>query len=338
MTKNNISRRELLKSSALAAAALAAGSKISFADCGKCSSHHDSKGLPTVTLGKTGAVVPLIGYGTGSRFCEVKDEEKALEMLTYALDNGLYYWDTAHSYGNEEHGVISEERLGKIVKHRRKEIFLSTKVDAREPDEAKEQIETSLKRLNTDYLDIIQIHSVTSVEDVEEITRSNGALDVVHDMKEQGVVKNVGFTGHCSAKAMALLAKKYNFDAMLIALNHYRDEVEDDKPQDFENKAIPVAAGSNLGIMLIKVIRPRETVKELKPKDLIRYALSLKHVNAAVISMTTLDNIKENISILKNFEPMGIEDMKEMQLALTPFYRHENLEWMRPGYRDGLLA
>ncbi|MHC4270917.1 MAG: aldo/keto reductase [Planctomycetota bacterium] len=338
MTNNNISRRNFLKSSALTAAALTAGSKLSFADCGKCSSHHDSKGLPTVTLGKTGAVVPLIGYGTGSRFCEVKDEKKALEMLTYALDNGLYYWDTAHSYGNEENNVISEERLGKIVKHRRKEIFLATKVDARQPDEAKEQIETSLRRLNTDFLDIIQIHSVMSVEDVEEIAQTNGVLDVVHDMKQQGVVKNIGFTGHCSAKAMALMAKKYNFDTMLIALNHYRDENEDDKPQDFESKAIPVAAGSNLGIMLIKVIRPRETVKELKPKDLIRYALSLKHANVAVISMSSLDNIKENISILKQFEPMNTEDIKKMQLALAPFYRHENLEWMSSGYRDGLLA
>jgi predicted aldo/keto reductase-like oxidoreductase len=336
MTENNITRRELLKSSAIAAAALTVGSKLSLADCGKCSSHHDSKGLPTVTLGKTGAVVPLIGYGCGSRFCAVEDEEKALEMLTYALDHGLYYWDTASSYGNEN--ISSEERLGKIVKHRRKEIFLSTKVIARDPDEAKQQIETSLKRLNTDHLNILKIHSVLSVEDVEEITKTGGVLDVVHEMKEQGVTQNVGFSGHCSAKAMALLAKKYNFDTMLIALNHYRDEIEDDKPQDFENEAIPAAAKSNLGIMLIKVIRPRETVKELKPKDLIRYALSLKHVNAAVISMTTLDNIKENISILKNFEPMGIEDMKEMQLALTPFYRHENLEWMRPGYRDGLLA
>jgi hypothetical protein len=89
MAENNITRRELLKSSAIAVAALTVGSKLSLADCGKCSSHHDSKELPTVILGKTGAVVPLIGYGCGSRFCAVEDEEKALEMLTYALDHGL---------------------------------------------------------------------------------------------------------------------------------------------------------------------------------------------------------------------------------------------------------
>ncbi|MHC4759494.1 MAG: aldo/keto reductase [Planctomycetota bacterium] len=336
MSRNKINRRELLKSSVAAAAAITIGSKYSTADCGQCSSSYDSKGLPTVTLGKTGAVVPMIGYGTGSRFCEVEDEDKALEMLTYALDHGLYYWDTASSYGNDN--ISSEERLGKIVKHRRKEIFLSTKVIARDPDEAKQQIETSLKRLNTDHLNILKIHSIMSVEDVEEITRTGGLLDVVHDMKEQGVTQNVGFSGHCSAKAMALLAKKYNFDTMLIALNHYRDETEDDQPQDFENKTIPVAAKNKLGVILIKVIRPRETVPNLKPKDLIHYALSLKHINAAVISMTSIDNIRDNIQILKEFKPMEPENMKKMQLALQPFYKHENLEWMKPGYRDGLLA
>lgn len=338
MSENKLSRRELLKSSAAAAAVLTVGTKLSSADGGQYVSHYDPKGLPTVTLGKTGAVVPLIGYGTGSRFCAVTDEDKALEMLTYALNHGLYYWDTAHSYGNEEAGIVSEERLGKIAKHRRKEIFLATKVDARDPDEAKQQIETSLKRLNTDYLDVLQMHSIMSVKDVEEITRSGGLMDVVLEMKEQGVAKNIGFTGHCSAKAMALLARKYNVDTMLIALNHYRDEIENNRPQDFENNAVPVAAHSNLGIMLIKVIRPRETVKGLKPKDLIRYALSLKHMHAAVISMSSMQNIKDNIAVLKEFKPMSEDDMKTMQLALATFYKHQNLEWMKPSYRDGMTA
>ena len=82
----------------------------------------DAKGLPTRLLGNTGVRLPLIGLGTGSRFCGISDEDQALEILTQALDNGLYYWDTAHSYRRGE--VISEERLGKIVKERRKEIFL----------------------------------------------------------------------------------------------------------------------------------------------------------------------------------------------------------------------
>ena len=159
----------------------------------------DSKGIPTRILGKTGIQVPIIGIGTGSRFCSVYDEDKALGILTYALDHGLYYWDTAHDYQNDK--VISEERVGKILKARRKEVFLATKVSARKADEAKQQIEESLKRLQTDYIDVLQIHSIKSVKDAKEVVKRGGVLDVVQSLKEQGVAKFIGFTGHSSAEA-----------------------------------------------------------------------------------------------------------------------------------------
>lgn len=334
MIETPISRRKFLKDTLAATAALAISPSLAAAE--KSESAFDAKGLPTRMLGGTGIKVPLIGVGTGSRFCAVKDEDKALEMLTYALEHGLYYWDTAHSYGNDE--VISEKRLGKIVKHRRSEIFLATKVEGREPDEAKRNIEESLSRLQTDYVDLLQIHSVESVEDVKFITKKGGVLEVVRRMREQGVARHIGFTGHRSAEAMALAARQYDFDTMLIALNHYREEVEDDEEQDFENKAVPVAAEKGLGVMVIKVIRPRETVKSVRPDELIRYALSLKHVNAAVISVDELKFVKANIAILADFKPLDKKKMDKIRTALAPFYRHEGLEWMQPHYRDGLPA
>lgn len=334
MIETSISRRKFLKDTLAATAALGIGPSLAVAE--KSESAFDAKGLPTRMLGGTGIKVPLIGVGTGSRFCAVKDEDKALEMLTYALDHGLYYWDTAHDYSDDE--VISEKRLGKILKHRRSEIFLATKVGAREPDEAKRHIEESLSRLQTDYVDLLQIHSVESVEDVEIITKKGGLLDVVRGMREQGVARRIGFTGHRSAEAMALAARKYDFDTMLIALNHYREEVEDDKKQDFENKAVSVAVDKGLGVMVIKVIRPRETVKSVTPNELIRYALSLNHVNAAVISVDDLKFVKANIAILADFKPLDKKKVDKIRTALAPFYRHEGLEWMQPHYRDGLLA
>ncbi|MHC4456380.1 MAG: aldo/keto reductase [Planctomycetota bacterium] len=334
MINKPISRRKFLKDTLAATAALAISPSLSAAE--KSESAFDAKGLPTRILGQTGVKVPLTGVGTGSRFCAVKEEDKALQMLTYALDHGLYYWDTAHSYGNDE--VISEKRLGKIVKHRRREIFLATKVEAREPDEAKRYIEESLSRLQTDYVNLLQIHSVESVEDVEIITKKGGLLDVVREMKEQGVARHIGFTGHRSAEAMAMAARNYDFDTMLIALNHYHEEVENDEKQDFENKAVPVAAEKGLGVIAMKVIRPRETVKSVTPDELVRYALSLKNVNAAVISVDDLKFVKANIAILQDFKPLDKKKMDKIRMALAPFYRHEGLEWMQPHYRDGLLA
>jgi len=255
----------------------------------------------------------------------------ALEILEYALDSGLYYWDTAHDYGNEN--VISEKRLGKILKHRRKEVFLATKVGSREPDEGRRHIEESLNRLQTDYLDILQIHSIESVEDVNNIGRKGGILDVVRQMRTEGVTKYIGFSGHGSAEAMALAARQYDFDTMLIALNHYNEGEE-----NFEKMAVPVAAQKGLGIMVIKVIRPRETVKSITPKELIQYALSLKNVHAAVIGIDSIEVLKENIALIKDFKMLDSDKMDKIRISLNPFYRHEGVEWMQPHYRDGFWA
>ena len=324
MTPKNVTRREFVKITSATAIVLPSWPNILL---NKYNKRFDPKGLPTTILGKTKARVPLIAVGTGSRFCSMENEDEAQELLTYALDQGLYYWDTANSYGNDR--VISEERLGRILKHRRSEVFLSTKVQSREPDEAMKQIETSLKRLQTDHLDILNIHSIESLDDVSQILSKNGVYSVIQKMKEEGVARSIGFTGHTSAEAMAKLAKDGDFDFMLIALNHQQEG------QDFENNAVPVASGKGMGVSVMKVIRPRETVENLAPADLIKYALTLNYVNACTIGTDSMNVLKQNIKLLKNFKPLAPEKMKELQGSLSPFYRHKNLEWMRPDYVDG---
>jgi aryl-alcohol dehydrogenase-like predicted oxidoreductase len=107
------------------------------------SSPFDSKGLPTTVLGKTGVRIPIMILGLGSRFMAI-DEDKGLQILETALNNGLYYWDTAAIYKNDQQ--YSEERIGKILNPIRNKIFLSTKVSDRNADDAKRTVETSLKR------------------------------------------------------------------------------------------------------------------------------------------------------------------------------------------------
>jgi len=244
----------------------------------------------------------------------------------------LYYWDTAHDYRDERTGVISEVRLGRVLKDRRKEVFLSTKVGPREPDEAKRHIEESLSRLQTDYLNILQIHSINSVDDAKNVVKKGGLLDLVRQMREQGVAKYIGFTGHSSAEAMAMLASNYDFDTMLVALNHY----DESHKQQFEGQALPAAGKRGMGVLVMKVIRPRETVKGITAKDLIRYALSLKYPTACIVGTDGLGVLKENIETLKTFKPMSDEEMKSLRVALAPFYRHEHVAWMHPSYRDGM--
>ena len=301
-------------------------------------SSFDAKGLPTRALGNTSARLPLIGLGTGSRFCSIANEDQALEILTHALDTGLYYWDTAHSYRNGN--IISEERLGKIAKERRSEIFLATKVDGYNPEEVKKQIEISLQRLQTDYIDLIQVHSLKSLENVDALGKKGGGLDLLRQMREEGITRHIGFTGHTSAQVMQNTAEQYDFETMLIALNHFGGfdlpVPTPDNRQPFEQQSVPAAAQKGLGVIVMKVIRPRETVPNLDAAALIRYALSLKNVTSAVIGIESLKLLKQNLHHLKNFQPMNALELKKISTSLRPFFRHDNLDWMDPNYKDGL--
>jgi hypothetical protein len=333
MKKPNVSRRTFIKGT-FSAGLLVAGSGMlpSWSVLPKAGSkgHFDAKGLPTAILGKTGVRIPRIAMGLGSRFCSIKSAEEAQRILVYALNNGLYYWDTAWSYGNADLGFSSEERLGEVVKTRREEIFLSTKVASRDPNEAMRQIETSLKRLQTDHLDMLKIHDVQSESDVAKISEKDNLIDILIRMKEQGVTRFIGFSGHAEAVALKIMADKGIFDSMLMAMNHYGDNNE-----QRQELAIPAAKVQGMGVMLIKTVRPRETVKELDPGDLVKYALSLKGPDGIVVGMDSMEVVKSNLEILRNFTPMDEEKMKEMAIQLTPFYNHKNLPWMKQGYCDG---
>jgi len=336
MKSNRLARREFLKkclASTAAMGGLSLGkSSASPAGIGNVPGDgYDSKGLPTRPLGKTGVSVPIIGFGSGSRFCRILEPEKSVEALNYALDHGLYHLDTAHDYVFE--GVNSEERLGLVLKDRRREVFLSTKVGERTYDGTMRHLEESLKRLQTDRLDIYQIHSVDSLEVVDAVGAKGGALEALHKLKDQKVTRFIGFTGHSSAEAMTAMVNRFDFDTMLIALNHHTEA-----KGDMEKGAIPAADAKGLGVMVIKAIRPRETVEGIVPEDLIRYALTLEHVTSAVIGHDSLGVLKENIALLKEFKTMSLAEMEAMSARLEPFFAGERLPWMQPGYRDGLKS
>jgi len=349
METSNNSRRKFIKGT-IGTGLLVAGSGLLpscsiFRMSPKSESAYDAKGLPTVLFGKTGVRVPRIVCGLGSRFCHLDDDEEAQRLLNYTLDNGLYYWDTAYAYDNtigvppgkkkSSRLVTSEERLGPAVKARRNEIFLSTKVTSRDPNVAMRQIETSLKRLQTDHLDQLMIHDVQSMADVTKLSEKGNLIDILHRLKEQGLTRFIGYSGHTEAAAMKAMADRGDFDTMLIAMNHWNAA---NNPQKRFEMAVPAAKANGMGVIMMKVVRPRETITTLDPTDLIKYALSLKGPDVVVIGLDSIDVVKSNLEILRNFKPMDEARMKELAQELTPFYNHENLPWMQPGYSDGNYA
>ena len=139
--KSQWTRREFLKTTT-AAAVLGAAGKTSGAT---------ATSLPKRRLGKTGEMVSCIGFGSGTRFCSIENEDAAQALLERALASGINYFDTAGSYTRRGIERLSEKRVGEFSKNRRKEIFLATKIDPRDRDGALRSVETSLKFLQTDY-------------------------------------------------------------------------------------------------------------------------------------------------------------------------------------------
>lgn len=336
--KSNYTRRKFIKST-LSAGAVLAGTGLTYAHDSDADSMrrkkknpYDPKGLPIVQLGTTGVLIPKMAIGLGSRFLNIKTLDEALEMLNFALDNGLYYWDTAHSYVNNASGAVSEERLGHLVKSRRKEIFLSTKIADREPEKARLEIEDSLKRLQTDHLDMLKLHSVATAEDVSAICKKGGVLDLISKLRDEGVTRFIGFSGHANAGALQALVDTGRFDSMLFAMNHYGNNKED------RQGIIPSARKKGMGVMLMKTVRPKETIKDINAADLVRFALSLKGPDGIIVGMDSKKVVESNLNILRNFKPMNDEEKLKFASLLSPYFRHENLEWMKEGYTDGLWA
>lgn len=328
MTAGSMDRREFLKRSLGAAAAVSAASAASASAPASASAFsYDAKGLPTAVLGRTGVAVPRLGVGLGSRFCAVADEDGAQAILRAALDQGFYYWDTASSYRNGS--IFSEERIGRVLADRRREVFLATKCEARTYDAVLREFAESLKRLRTSYIDVYQVHLIQSLLDVEAIGMADGALKALRRLKEERAVRFIGFTGHLSAEAMAEAARRYDFDTMLIALNHYAE-----RQGDMEKDAVGAAADKGLGISVIKVIRPRETTAGFSAAELIRYALSVPRVHSAMIGTDSLDVVRANAGVLRSFRPMDGPERAALAGRLRPFFAGRNLPWMDPEYRD----
>lgn len=173
------------------------------------------KSLPTRVLGRTGVRVSILALGCGSRLLSYEDEERAVAALNLALDLGITYLDTAQAYGQGR----SETWVGKVMKHRRKGVFLATKIATRKGDEALRNTEASLKRLQTDHLDLVHIHTLRGEEDLEQIEAQDGVLQALYKLRDQKLTRFIGITSHFDPAALRLALDRHDFDCTQMALN-----------------------------------------------------------------------------------------------------------------------
>jgi uncharacterized protein len=263
--------------------------------------------LPQRVLGRTGVKVPIIAFGCGSRFLMYESEDDALRALNHVIDSGVTYLDTAMDYGKG----MSETRVGMVMRTRRKEVWLATKVPppARTRDEALREVEKSLKRLQTDRVDLLHLHSLTTDEDLQKIEAKDGAMKALYELREQKVARFIGMTSHTDGAVMAKAIEHNDLDCVQMAMNPAR-------ALQFEELALPAAKKKNLGVILMKVTAQEKLLGAGAGKagiePLIRYALSLP-VSTAVIGMPKLQFIDQNIAIVKSFNPMNAGEMDQLR-------------------------
>jgi aryl-alcohol dehydrogenase-like predicted oxidoreductase len=282
--------------------------------------------LPKRRLGKTGEMVSCIGFGSGTRFCSIESEDAAQAILERAFASGINCFDTASSYTRRPIERLSEKRLGEFIKPRRKEVFLATKIDPRDRDGALRSVETSLKFLQTDYVDLIQIHSLSNLDDLERIASASGVLAAIRDLKEQKVARFIGITGHNDGAAMAEALRRYDFDTVLMALNAAQsaNPVAQRKMEPipaFESAALPIALQKNIGILSMKVMGQGMLVGSgagrASPAELLQFNLS-QPVASVIIGCEQLAPLEQNIKAAMKFSPMGESGKQKLQEKVAP--------------------
>jgi hypothetical protein len=301
MTRH-LTRREFLESTAVTAGAAALSRGVDAAE----------GPLPRRPFGKTGFDVSILAFGCGSRFLAYKDEATAVGILNRVIDNGITYLDTATGYGNGE----SERRLGLVMRTRRNEVRLATKIpdSMRTRDAALRAVEASLKRLQTDRLDVLHLHSLTDEADLAAIEAPDGAMKALYEMRDQKVTRAIGMTSHTDGAVMAKAIEHNDLDCVQMAMNPAR-------ANRFEELALPAAVKKGLGIICMKVTAQEKLVGggagRATMESLVRYALSLP-ISAAVIGMPKPEFITENVSLARAFAPLSPTEMESIRNAVAP--------------------
>ena len=255
--------------------------------------------MPLRQLGRTDVQLPILGLGGAGQtpLSWPDSEQAAVEQIQRALELGIRYFDTASSYGP------SEAYLGKVLPAYRAEIFLASKTAARDYDGAWRDLEQSLQRLNTDYLDLWQFHHVSFERELDTLFGEEGAVKALEEAKEQGLVRFSGITGHREPDIIAAGLERYPFDHALIPVN----AADPHHPRSFIPGVLPVASAQNVGITAMKV---PAYGKLFKPGVLdgmnqaLGYALSQPGVHCAVIAAKTIEQLEENVRAAEAFQPL----------------------------------
>jgi len=269
--------------------------------------------MPLRDFGKTGVKVSQLGLG-GWHIGIQKERSESHRLIRTAMDAGVNFLDNSIDYNEGQ----SELRMGEAIKGRRDKVFLMTKHNFRDKKSALRDLEISLKRLQTDYLDLWQFHSIERVEDPDWIFAKNGAIEAAVQAKKEGKARFIGFTGHKNPDYhLAMLAKPFAWDAVQMPLNaldpHFRS---------FEQKVLPEAVKRRLGIVGMKPMAFQNAPKTgvITSIECLHYAMSLP-VSVTITGCETMERLETALKAVRTFKQLGPDEMQALRERMKPFVK-----------------
>jgi predicted aldo/keto reductase-like oxidoreductase len=275
----------------------------------------DRATIPTRVLGHTGEKISMVGLG-GYHLGMQSDEQESIRIIRTGLDSGITFLDNCWDYNNGQ----SEVRMGKALRDGyRQKAFLMTKIDGRTKQAASQQLEESLRRLQTDRIDLLQFHEVIRDTDPDRIFAKGGGMEAVLEAKKQGKVRYIGFTGHKSPDIHLKMletafAHNFTFDAVQMPLN-----VMDAHYNSFEKKVLPVLVKHNIGVLGMKPLGDKIILnsKTATPVECLHYAMNLP-TSVVITGCDSLDILHQAIQAATSFKPMASTEVSTLLAKTAP--------------------
>lgn len=273
--------------------------------------------------GKTGEKFSILSFSAQRIVDGHKcSEEEALGMLNYALDNGIRYFDTAWVYSAGQ----SEERVGKVARFRRKEMWIATKVQARDREGARKQLEVSLKRLQTDYVDEWRMHDIFSFQELDKIMASGGAIEAAVQARDEGLIRYISISGHSNPRVQIEALDRFPFDSVLCATS-----VLDHCILSFAEEFLPVANARGIAVAGMKIMGLGR-LADIYDRAL-RYAFGLP-ICTAVVGMESMEQLKKNIAVAESYQPLTDGERLELIREVLPRVTPENVPWKTADWQN----
>ncbi len=295
--------------------------------------------MPTRNLGRTGHKVGIFSLGGQAAIEKPNNEKVAIPLIERALDLGVNYCDTSARYGGEARW--SEQYFGQVMKRRRSEAFLATKTHDRTADGSMRLLETSLKLLQTDHVDLWQLHAMSTMDDVERVCAKGGALEAFQKARDQKLVRFLGLSGHTDPDVLAEAIRRFPFDTVLMAFN-----AADTWHLPFKKTLLPLAVEKEMGIIGMKIpargrllagVQPPPPEKQRGPakydrpgtltiKEAMRYTLS-HPVSTVIIGVDNVAQLEENVRIAGEFLPLNAGQLEALEQKVRPV--HGQAQWFK---------